>query len=122
MLFTKPLKLRQYHADVSLTDVSPNEKSRMFRPLDNASLRRRIPWTESPWKDASLGRSVLDRYFRAVQETGRNDIVPLRLLVAHQRAYSTSGKAHQSIMYQLVSYFKLYIIDLVPEAIVLKAC
>jgi hypothetical protein len=38
----------------SPTDVSPNEKSRMFRPLDDASL----PWTTCPLDDASLGQGV----------------------------------------------------------------
>ncbi len=29
-------------------DVSPNEKSRMFHPFDNAFLRRWVPWVMGP--------------------------------------------------------------------------
>jgi hypothetical protein len=41
-------------------DVSPNKKSRMFRPLNNAPLGRCAPWTMRPWMtdDTFLGRRV----------------------------------------------------------------
>ncbi len=49
----------RWHDDVSLNDVSPNEKSRMLRPLENASLGRCVTWTMRPLDDdASLGRCV----------------------------------------------------------------
>jgi hypothetical protein len=41
------------HEDVSTTDVSPNEKSRI-RPFDSASLGRCVPWTIRPLDDTSL--------------------------------------------------------------------
>jgi len=47
--------IRRCLDDVCLNDVSPNEKSRMFRPLDNASLGGHIPWTMHPLDDAFLG-------------------------------------------------------------------
>ncbi len=37
---------RGCHDDVSPTDVSPNEKSRMFRPLDNASIGQEASLTD----------------------------------------------------------------------------
>jgi len=39
--------------------VSPNEGSRMFRPLDNVSLGRRVPWAMRPLDDASLNEMSL---------------------------------------------------------------
>ncbi len=44
--------------DVSPTEVSPNEKSRTFRPLDRASLGRCVPGTMCPLDGVSLGRCV----------------------------------------------------------------
>ncbi len=89
-----------------------------MRPLDEASLWRRVPWTthfldeKSLLEDAALDEVSLADISRAVQRTGhsrlfaqwhigrgRNNIAPLRLLVA--------GKAHQSFMYQLAFNFKL---------------
>ncbi len=42
----------------SPTGVSPNEKSGMFRVLNNASIGRCVPWTTRPMDDASHGRRV----------------------------------------------------------------
>jgi hypothetical protein len=36
--------------------VCPERKSRMFRPLNNASLGQCVPWMTRPWDDASRGR------------------------------------------------------------------
>jgi hypothetical protein len=38
----------------SPTDVSPNKKAQMFRPLDNVSLGRSVPWTMCSLDDTSL--------------------------------------------------------------------
>ncbi len=49
---------RGFHDDESPNNVSPNEKSWTFRPLDSASLRRCglgyfLPWTWRPWSMCS---------------------------------------------------------------------
>ena len=45
---------KRWRGKVSPTDMSPNKKSRMLRPMDNASLGRRVPWTMRPLYKASL--------------------------------------------------------------------
>ncbi len=42
----------------SPTVVSPNEKSRMMRPLNEASLGRGVPWTSRPYDKPSIERGV----------------------------------------------------------------
>jgi hypothetical protein len=96
-------------------------------PLDDASLGRRVSWTthfldeKSLLEDAALDEASLTDISRAVQRMGhsrlfarghigrgRNNIAPLRLIVDTSKSLQyTSGKAHQSIVYQLASNFKL---------------